>query len=536
MKKTSFKLAILGAGAWGFNHVRTAYKLFGSELRMVCDADISRKKAVSEISPKIPFSTDLNQILNNPEITAVIIATPAATHFSLTKQCLQAGKHVLVEKPMSLFSGEARELQQIAEKSQLILMVGHLLLYHPAIRKIKSLIQNGEVGKLQYIYSNRLNLGTIRKEENILWSFAPHDISILDYFIEDEPVEVWASGGVFLQPGIHDVTLTKLLYPKNIHAHIHVSWLHPFKEHRLVVIGDKSMVVFEDTRPNDKLILYPKGIDWVRGEPQKRDEGFEVLKYEDAAPLTLEQLHFKECVEKGQTPLTNGKHAVKVLEILEQAQQSLETTKRTGVIGQSISTPLNKQKYYVHPTACVDENVEIGEGTRIWHFSHVQSGARIGENCSLGQNVNVGNNVKIGNHVKIQNNVSVYEGVELEDYVFCGPSMVFTNVLNPRSEFPQRGSEHYIPTRVKYGASIGANATIVCGTTLGRFSFVGAGSVVTRDVPDYALVVGNPARVVGWMCRCGQRLTFENDKATCKKCGREYKKDGLQVECINDSK
>ncbi len=182
--------------------------------------------------------------------------------------------------------------------------------------------------------------------------------------------------------------------------------------------------------------------------------------------------------------------------------------------------------FTVNQYAVVDANVEIGEGTKIWHFSHVQSGAKIGRNCVLGQNVNVANNVVIGNHVKIQNNVSIYEGVTLEDYVFCGPSMVFTNILDPRSKYPQVGTEFYIPTLVKEGASLGANSTIVCGHTIGRFAFVGAGSVVTKDVPDFALVVGNPGRVVGWMSEAGTKLKFDKDGvAHCEKSGKKY---GLQ--------
>lgn len=197
----------------------------------------------------------------------------------------------------------------------------------------------------------------------------------------------------------------------------------------------------------------------------------------------------------------------------------------------------DKKDYFVHESSYVDENVEIGAGTRIWHFSHVQSGVRIGEKCSLGQNVNIGNNVKIGNYVKIQNNVSIYEGVELEDYVFCGPSMVFTNILNPRSEFPQRGSEFYIKTLVKKSASLGANSTIVCGITIGKYAFIGAGAVVTGDVPDYALVLGNPARLAGWMCACGTGLDLhkestEEETAACNKCGRKYRKKGLLVTMV----
>ncbi len=180
--------------------------------------------------------------------------------------------------------------------------------------------------------------------------------------------------------------------------------------------------------------------------------------------------------------------------------------------------------FYIDPHAVVDDNVEIGEGTKIWHFTHVQSGAKLGKKCILGQNVNIGNNVTIGNYVKIQNNVSVYEGVILEDYVFCGPSMVFTNILDPRSKYPQVGAKYYIKTLVKEGASLGANSTIVCGHTIGRFAFVGAGAVVTKDIPDFALVVGNPARIVGWMSEGGEKLEFDKDGfALCSRTNKKYK-------------
>jgi len=196
---------------------------------------------------------------------------------------------------------------------------------------------------------------------------------------------------------------------------------------------------------------------------------------------------------------------------------------------------LDTGSYFVHESSYIDDNVKIGENTKIWHFSHIQQGAKIGQNCSIGQNVNIGNNVKIGNFVKIQNNVSVYEGVELDDYVFCGPSMVFTNVLNPRSEFPQKGSKFYLKTSVKRGVSIGANATIVCGNTIGKYAFIAAGAVITKDVPSYALMVGTPAKVKGWVCACGEKLNFAEDdrhaetKTKCQKCERQYIKVNMKV-------
>jgi len=185
---------------------------------------------------------------------------------------------------------------------------------------------------------------------------------------------------------------------------------------------------------------------------------------------------------------------------------------------------MKKKNFFMHKSAYVDENVQIDNDTKIWHFSHVQSGAKIGKKCSIGQNVNIGNNVTIGNYVKIQNNVSVYEGVEIEDYVFCGPSMVFTNVLLPRSEFPQRGSNYYKKTLVKKSATLGANSTIVCGSIIGKYALVGAGTVITKDVPDYALVVGNPGKVVAWVDEKGSKIEFINDISTC---GRFLKKGDL---------
>lgn len=197
----------------------------------------------------------------------------------------------------------------------------------------------------------------------------------------------------------------------------------------------------------------------------------------------------------------------------------------------SAPTVTSDKKYFVHESSYVDEPCEVGDGTKVWHFSHVLKGAKIGKNCSIGQNVNIGGAAIIGNGVKIQNNVSVYDSVIIEDDVFCGPSMVFTNVNNPRSFIVRK--DEYRETRIKKGASLGANSTVVCGHTVGAYAFVGAGSVVSKDVPDYALVFGNPARVRGWVCRCGDKLDFKDSKAACKACGSTYTKEGEKVAFVS---
>ena len=383
-------------------------------------------------------------------------------------------------------------------------MVGHLLLFHPAIRKIKELIEKGKIGKLEYIYSNRLNLGTVRTEENILWSFAPHDISIFQYFIGSLPVEVISRGGAFLQPHIHDSSMTVLTYPGNIVGHIYVSWLHPFKEHRMVVIGSKGMFSYEDSSDDKNILFYEKGIDWIQGEPIKRDGPTEVIPYEKKMPLTEELKYFAAHTNGDPVKTADARNGAEVLEILEKASESLLTGKgqRSDIKGQ-------ESGFFAHHLSEINKGYTIGSGTKIWHFSHILSGSRIGENCNIGQNVVICPDVTIGKQCKIQNNVSVYKGVTIEDGVFCGPSMVFTNIYNPRAEI--RKMDQVRPTLVKRGTTIGANATIVCGITLGRYSFIGAGSVVTKDVPDHALVMGNPGKQIGWVCECGERLIRKSE-------------------------
>lgn len=513
-------IAVIGCGRWGKNHVRVWAEL--GCLRLVCDTDPNRLAEIQTLYPQVKIASNVSEVFSSPDIDAIVIATPATTHFALAKQAMQAGKDVLVEKPMALTVEEGDQLVEISQRLNRILMVGHVLEYHPAFLRLKELVAEGALGRIQYVYSHRLNLGQIRIEENVLWSFAPHDIALLLRLLDTMPEEVTCQGEAFLNHKVADVTLTTLRFPNKVMAHIFVSWLHPFKEHRFVVVGDKQMAVFDDTRPwSEKLTLYPHQIDWIGGQiPVAHNAEAIKVTLEEKEPLKAECEHFLECVQRRKKPLTDGESGLRVLRVLEMAQKSLEQGGRTVILKQKEQD--EQRNYFVHPTATIDPGAEIGEGTKIWHYSHVMSGAKIGRNCVLGQNVFVGRNVRIGDGVKIQNNVSVYEGVELEDYVFCGPSMVFTNVINPRSEI-ERKSE-FRRTLVKRGATLGANCTIICGVTIGKYAFVGAGAVVTKDVPDYALVVGVPARIVGWVCECGVRLQFNDEgKATCYECGKRYR-------------
>jgi UDP-2-acetamido-3-amino-2,3-dideoxy-glucuronate N-acetyltransferase len=518
----SRNLAVIGGGYWGKKLIRSFNEL--GALRVICDTSLELLKGYADQYPEAGLATSYQDVLTNPNIDVVVIATPAVTHYTLAKEALNAGKAVFVEKPLALRRAEGEELTALAEERKQILMVGHILQYHPAVRKIKELITSGYVGKLQYIYSNRLNIGKFRSEENILWSFAPHDISVMLMLLGESPVSVHAQGGNYVNHNVADVTMTTLSFASGVRGHIFVSWLHPYKEQRLVVVGDRKMLVFDDSEPQNKLKAYAHQVEWVDRKPMAQKGEAEVIPVSSDEPLKLECAHFLDCIASHKTPITDGREGLAVLSVLEACQEALD---KNGV-AVSIESPTPKPDYFVHQSCSVDGPCEIGTGTKIWHFSHVLKGTRIGKNCSIGQNASIGPDVTIGNNVKVQNNVSIYQGVTLEDEVFCGPSMVFTNVINPRSGI--RRMHELKPTVVKRGASIGANATIVCGHTLGRYCFVGAGAVVTKDVPDHALVYGNPAKIRGWMCECGVQLEFQKvgkaETGYCKSCSMVYTKHG----------
>jgi len=506
------KVAVVGSGYWGKNLVRNFYQL--GALELICEKDEVLLGEFRTQYPCVRTCRAYNEVLSDQNVDGVVIATPAETHYALAKEAILAGKGVYVEKPLALKAEDGEKLQCLADEHGVVLMVGHLIQYHPAFIRLKEIVASGELGKVDYIYSNRLNLGKIRREENALWSFAPHDISMILSLANEMPYAVTATGGNYLHRAIADVTMTHMEFPSGLKAHVFVSWLHPFKEQKIVVVGNRKMAVFDDTLPwEEKLRTYSHTIHWEKGVPVADKAEAELVSLEAKEPLRSECEHFLECLDLGLTPLTDGREGVRVLKVLNEAQSSLDGAGGVHCVVRTAAAV----REGVHPTAEVEPGAVLGKGSVVWNFSRILKGVSIGDNCRIGQNVVVGPDVKIGSGCKIQNNVSIYKGVTLEDGVFCGPSMVFTNVLNPRSHVPRMSELK--ETLVREGATLGANCTIVCGHSIGRYAFVGAGAVVTKDVPGHALVVGNPARQIGWVCECGAKL---DEAFSCPACGKKY--------------
>jgi predicted dehydrogenase len=314
-------VAVIGCGYWGRNLVRAFHSL--RTLSAVCDFAPAGVEAAQRVAPGVRVVPEFARILDDPAIEAVVIATPAGTHAALAAKALAAGKHVLIEKPLALTYRDGARLVHQAQAAGLVLMVGHILEYHPAIVELVRRVRSGELGRIQYIYSNRLNLGKVRREENILWSFAPHDIAVMLRLVGELPIEVSATGGAYLQPTIADVTVTDLLFDRGVRGHIFVSWLHPYKEQRLVVLGSARMAVFDDVARDQKLVIYDQGIDWLDGQPVPRKNASDVVTLPKDEPLLLEVEHFLQSIITGEPPLTDGVSGLRVLQVLQAAQRSL---------------------------------------------------------------------------------------------------------------------------------------------------------------------------------------------------------------------
>ena len=311
-------IAVIGCGYWGRNLVRNFHKL--GSLAMVCDATQEGRTTAAELAPDTQIVADFAEVLSSP-VDGVVIAAPAEAHYELTKRALEAGKDVFVEKPLALTHEHGLQLVELARDCARVLMVGHVLEYHPAILRLRELVESGELGKVRYISSNRLNLGKVRREEYILWSFAPHDIAIILRLMGGMPFQLSAHGGSYVQPNVADVTITNMLFDNGVRAHIYVSWLHPFKEQRLVVIGSKKMASFDDV--TKELMLYDQRVELHEGQPVPIKGTGELVEFGKDEPLALECKAFLQAIESRQPPLTDGQSGLRVLQVLQTAQRSL---------------------------------------------------------------------------------------------------------------------------------------------------------------------------------------------------------------------
>src|SRR5271166_937511 len=342
--KSKPNVAVVGVGYWGKNLVRNFHDL--GVLTSLCDVDGSVEADHAQRYPGVKFYHDFSDLLSDSSVTAVVLATPAVTHYEMAKAALEAGKDVLVEKPLAVNVAHGEDLVRLADAKGRILMVGHILRYHPAILKLCELIHDGTLGKINYLYSNRLNIGKIRTEENILWSFAPHDISVMLSLLNEMPIRVTCQGDASLNRDVFDVTLSHFDFPSGVQAHIFVSWLHPVKEQRLVVVGSEKMAVFDDTA-EQKLVLYSHKVEWRDRRPTAVKANGEFVDLEEQEPLRAECKHFLDCVESRDSPVSDGAEGLRVLRVLDACQRAL--VKGTIDLPRSdASSQKKKQPYFVH--------------------------------------------------------------------------------------------------------------------------------------------------------------------------------------------
>jgi predicted dehydrogenase len=316
-------VGMIGAGRWGSNWIRTLAALPHTQLRWVCDVSPASLDRIRQQFPNVQTTTRLDDLLEDPALDGIVIATIAPTHFDVANKALSAGKHVMVEKPMTLTTRDAIELTDLANRLQRVLMVGHLLEYHPIIRHIRAMIESGELGEVYYLYQQRLNLGTIRADENAWWSLAPHDISVANRLLGTAPISVQCRGQNIVNPQVADVVFAALEYPGGKLAHVHVSWLDPQKSRKLVVVGSRKMAIFDDTA-EQKLVVLDKGFQKSGDLITLRQGATTTPKVDAAEPLALEAQHFIDCIRTGSRPISDGEAGTQVVSVLEYGQRSMD--------------------------------------------------------------------------------------------------------------------------------------------------------------------------------------------------------------------
>jgi len=484
-------LGLIGGGYWGKNLIRTFNSL--DVLKTICEINDEIIEKYEVDYPNLTITKYFDDMLNDDEITMICVSLPAQMHYEFGIKVLQAGKHLYVEKPITLNVLEAEKLNLYAKEHNLICMVGHLLHYHPAIATIKEILTSNVLGPIKHITSNRKSHGIYRTYENVLWSFAPHDISIalsLCNGTHDDVQNLSCNGTTYVSKGVHDIVNMSMTI-NDIYVNINVDWNSPYKEQRLSIACENGLILFDDVEKFDKLKIINNHVQMNNDIPvaNKTESRVQEVDY-SISPLTHECVHFINCCTTNVQPITCSEEGINVLKVMLQADKLLMSHDKTI------------QPFTKHVTSDVDNDVSIGNNTKIWRWCHIGKGAIIGDNCSVGQCCFIAGT--IGNGCKLQNNVSIYKGVKAGNNVFFGPSCVLTNDINPRCEYSKNGQ--YMETIIEDGVTIGANATIICGHTIGKYALIGAGAVITKDVEPYSIMAGNPAIRIGTIDECGNRI------------------------------
>ncbi len=530
MDTSNIKIGVIGCGHWGRELVRKFDSL--GVLKTLCDADSNKLAWYREHYPNLLITTSYDELLADNSIDGVVIAHSFDNHCDLARRALAAGKHVYLEKPLVVSEEEKKELLAIAKEHGRILVVGKVLRNHSPFTLLKEIVAKGELGTLKYIYSSRLSTGEIGEDESILWSFSPHDISMILDLAGQMPEFVAATGPNYFHRKVADLTSSYLQFPSGLRAHIFVSWLHSEKEQKLVLVGDKKIAVFQDKKtPFQKLYIYPHQISWESNTPVPQKAKADIITIDpDELLLNDCQRFLREITGKGGEVKIEDQ-GENILRVLNASQLSINQEGKKIYLSRGINYDNLKMPSPVfnslHMEDMVDEIITFADDEHMARNAekrgnpHLHCDGQAGYKGTMRSVLPFNHLTRDGRGCKIRNNISIYKDLVLESEVFCRSSQEYSPVSIQQSATRQMADKPL--TVIKKGATLGANCTIARGSTVGEYAYIGAGAVVLEDVPPHALVVGNPARIKGWVCRCGNRLRFSrDDKSCCSSCLFRY--------------
>ncbi len=542
MDISRIQIAIIGCGRLAKELIETFYDL--GVLKIICDTNNNDLSWYKKHFDNLQTNTSYDEILDDNSITGVVIAHPFENHGDIARKALLARKHVYLCRPLVIVDKTKKELLSLAKKQKRIVMIGKNLHNYPVFPLLKEMVSSGELGTLKYIHANRLSTGTIKEDENILWSFSPQDISLIIGLAGQMPEFVAATGANFYHSNMADLTSSFMHFPTGLRAHIFVSWLHSEKEHKLVVVGDKKIAVFQDQKtPIQKLHIYPHQISWDTNIPVPQKSKAEIINIYPNELLKEDCDNFLQIINGQRDYADNGNEGKQVLDVLNASQLSINQDGKKIYLAQT----LGKEKGYATSPIFDPPQMEDRIG-KIITLVDVKNSPRLEKhmvNNPFQKSIPPNSHktemsflpfqrlTQDGKGCRINNNISIYKDLILESELF-----------NPSSQSFSATTQHFLAndpkkvqlTIIKKGATLGANCTIARGKTIGEYAYVGAGAVVLEDVPAHALVVGNPAKIKGWLCRCGNRLRFSRDnKSSCASCLFRYIVEEDDILFVSDS-